>query len=100
MADPNTHSSIKNVAIVSSTTVLSRLLGLVREIVFFIAFGVSDVGGTFILAFTLPNMFRKLLGEGALSSALVPVLANVYTQQGRGAMFHLFSCAFKKSFLY
>jgi putative peptidoglycan lipid II flippase len=52
---------------------MSRLLGLVRDVLFFTCFGVSAVGSAFILAFTIPNLFRRMLGEGTLSSAFIPV---------------------------
>ena len=56
---------------------LSRILGLVRDILFFATFGTSLFGEAFLLAFTLPNLFRRMLGEGTLSSAFIPVFANL-----------------------
>ena len=53
----------------------SRILGLFRDILFFSAFGASIFGEAFILAFTIPNLFRRMLGEGTLSSAFIPVYA-------------------------
>ncbi|MEC8649790.1 MAG: lipid II flippase MurJ, partial [Verrucomicrobiota bacterium] len=64
--------SLKNIAIVSGSTVGSRLLGLVRDAMIFASLGSSIWSSAFILAFTLPNLFRRLFGEGALTSALVP----------------------------
>ncbi len=63
----------KNISLVSGLTVLSRLLGLLRDVLFFTCFGVSLIGDAFILAFTIPNLFRRMLGEGTLSSAFIPV---------------------------
>ena len=63
----------KNISLVSGLTVLSRLLGLLRDVLFFTCFGVSLIGDAFILAFTIPNVFRRMLGEGTLSSAFIPV---------------------------
>ena len=63
----------KNISMVSGLTVLSRLLGLLRDVLFFTCFGVSLIGDAFILAFTIPNLFRRMLGEGTLSSAFIPV---------------------------
>ena len=56
---------------------LSRILGLLRDILFFATFGTSLFGEAFLLAFTLPNLFRRMLGEGTLSSAFIPVFANL-----------------------
>ena len=56
---------------------LSRILGLIRDILFFATFGASLFGEAFLLAFTLPNLFRRMLGEGTLSSAFIPVFANL-----------------------
>lgn len=64
---------VKKVSVVSSLTILSRMLGLLRDILFFSCFGVSPIGSAFILAFSIPNLFRRMLGEGTLSSAFIPV---------------------------
>lgn len=53
----------------------SRVLGLFRDQLVAAFFGTSPVAGAFILAFQIPNLFRRLLGEGALTAALVPVMA-------------------------
>jgi len=57
---------------ISALTLLSRILGLVRDRLMAQAFGASWVQGTFLLAWMIPNLMRRLLGEGALSAALVP----------------------------
>lgn len=57
---------------ISALTLVSRVLGLVRDRLMAQAFGASWVQGTFLLAWTFPNLMRRLLGEGALSAALVP----------------------------
>ena len=64
-----------SVSLVSGFTILSRVLGLLRDMLFFACFGGSYVGGAFVLAFTLPNLFRRMLGEGTLSSAFIPVFS-------------------------
>ena len=64
---------IGRLSLVSSLTLLSRFLGLGRDILFFGCFGASLLGEAFILAFTFPNLFRRMLGEGTLSSAFIPV---------------------------
>ncbi len=64
---------LKNTAVVAVFTALSRVLGLVREMLQarFIGAGVEQ--SAFTLAFALPNMARKLFGEGALTAAFVPI---------------------------
>lgn len=83
--------NLKNIAIVSLSTVGSRILGLLRDILIFAALGTSLWNSAFILAFTLPNLFRRLLGEGALTSAVVPVFSTVLEQEGREGAFRFFN---------
>ncbi|MGB0744098.1 MAG: lipid II flippase MurJ, partial [Opitutales bacterium] len=83
--------NFRNIAVVSLSTVGSRVLGLVRDILIFAALGTSIWNSAFILAFTLPNLFRRLLGEGALTSAVVPVFTDVLKSQGREAAFQFFT---------
>jgi putative peptidoglycan lipid II flippase len=74
---------IKNIAVVSLSTVGSRVLGLLRDSLIFAALGTGVWHSAFILAFTLPNLFRRLLGEGALTSAVVPIFSAVLVREGR-----------------
>lgn len=67
---------IKNILTVGVSTLGSRILGLVRDILTFSILGTSLYASAFVFAFRLPNLFRRLLGEGALSSALVPTLSD------------------------
>ncbi len=60
---------------ISVFTLLSRILGLVRDRLMAQTLGAGWVQGTFLLAWTLPNLMRRLLGEGALSASLVPAYA-------------------------
>ncbi len=64
-----------NMAKTASWTMVSRVLGLVRDEVTAAFFGAGAVGAAFLFAFQIPNLFRRLLGEGALTAAAVPVLA-------------------------
>lgn len=66
---------LRSTAVVSSMTLLSRILGLVRDIVFARAFGASLVMDAFFVAFKIPNIFRRFFAEGAFSQAFVPVFA-------------------------
>lgn len=62
---------------ISAITLLSRVLGLVRDRLMAQTLGASWVQGTFLLAWMLPNLMRRLLGEGALSASLVPRYARL-----------------------
>ncbi|MCB1692578.1 MAG: murein biosynthesis integral membrane protein MurJ [Pseudomonadales bacterium] len=66
---------LRSTGIVSAMTMLSRILGLVRDMVVAYYFGASAGADAFFLAFRIPNFFRRLFGEGAFSQAFVPVLA-------------------------
>lgn len=68
---------LKSIGIMSIITMLSRILGLVREIVRATLLGTSWLSDAYILAFSLPNLFRRLSAEGAMLNAFVPVLAEV-----------------------
>lgn len=70
-------------------TLASRLLGLVRDVLLFASLGTGPLNSAFILAFTLPNLFRRLLGEGALTSSSIPVLAGSLERGGTGEAFRL-----------
>ena len=67
--------SLRQISSLAFSTTGSRVLGLVRDATFFSYFGTSLIGSAFIMAFTIPNLFRRLLGEGALSSAFLPVFS-------------------------
>ena len=73
-------SLANNISLVSGLTIASRFLGLLRDVLFFTCFGVSAIGDAFILAFTIPNLFRRMLGEGTLSSAFIPVYSEIKTK--------------------
>ena len=64
---------LKNTAVVGAMTALSRVLGLVREMFQSRLIGAGVEQSAFTLAFAIPNMMRKLFGEGALTAAFVPV---------------------------
>ena len=64
---------LKNTAVVGAMTALSRVLGLVREMLQSRFIGAGWEQSAFTLAFAIPNMARKLFGEGALTAAFVPI---------------------------
>jgi putative peptidoglycan lipid II flippase len=68
---------------IGAATLASRVLGFVRDMVVALAFGAGPVTDAFFVAFRIPNMLRRLLGEGALSTALVPVFTEYATTRAR-----------------
>jgi len=66
---------LRSTSVVGAMTLLSRVLGLVRDVVFARMFGASIVMDAFFVAFKIPNIFRRFFAEGAFSQAFVPVLA-------------------------
>lgn len=64
---------LKSSGAIALATLISRLLGMVREMVYYSFMGVGWVNDAFVLAFTIPNLFRRLLGEGALTAAFIPI---------------------------
>ena len=75
-------SLFKAASTVSLLTLVSRITGLVRELLMASVFGVSAMTDAFNVAFRIPNLFRRVLGEGAFSQAFVPVLAATRAQEG------------------
>jgi putative peptidoglycan lipid II flippase len=67
--------------IVSAMTLLSRILGLVRDMVLLNVFGAGGLMDAFLVAFKIPNFFRRLLAEGAFSQAFIPVLTDYKTKK-------------------
>jgi putative peptidoglycan lipid II flippase len=71
----------KSTAIVSSMTLISRIMGFVRDMLIANLFGVSAATDAFFVAFKIPNFLRRLFAEGAFAHAFVPVLMD-YKQTG------------------
>lgn len=76
----------RSTLIVSAMTMLSRVLGLVRDMVLMNAFGADKMMDAFLVAFKIPNFLRRLFAEGAFAQAFVPVLSEYKTQQGDAAV--------------
>ena len=73
---------LKTLATVSGMTLLSRMLGFVRDFVIAHAFGAGMATDAFFVAFRLPNLLRRLFAEGAFSQAFVPILAEYKNRRG------------------
>jgi len=64
---------LKSSSAMAAATLFSRLLGMVREMAYMAFMNVGWVNDAFQYAFTIPNLFRRLLGEGALTAAFIPI---------------------------
>jgi len=76
---------LKALAAVSSLTLLSRILGFVRDTVIARSFGAGFYTDAFFVAFKIPNLLRRLFAEGAFSQAFVPVLGEYKNRHGEEA---------------
>jgi putative peptidoglycan lipid II flippase len=75
-------SLLKSASTISLLTLVSRIAGLIRDQLFAATFGATALTDAFYVAFRIPNLFRRLFGEGAFSQAFVPVLAASKAQHG------------------
>jgi putative peptidoglycan lipid II flippase len=73
---------LRTLATVSGLTLLSRILGFVRDFVIARTFGAGMLTDAFFVAFRLPNLLRRLFAEGAFSQAFVPILAEYRNRRG------------------
>lgn len=69
-------------------TLLSRVLGMAREVLYADFMGDKAVAGAFKMAFQIPNLFRRLLGEGALTAAFIPIFKEKERIAGEKEMWH------------
>lgn len=72
----------KAAGVLGSATMLSRIMGMVRDMVVARYFGAGLATDAFVAAFQIPNMLRRFFAEGALTSAFVPIFSSVLTQKG------------------
>jgi putative peptidoglycan lipid II flippase len=79
----STRSFIAHAKLVAMFTFFSRVLGLIREIIAANFFGAGVVWSAFTVAFMIPNLFRRLFGEGALSAAFIPLYAQAIRREGQ-----------------
>jgi putative peptidoglycan lipid II flippase len=76
-------SLARNYATVGTATLMSRLTGFVRDVMIAAVLGSSAVADAYIAAFLLPNLFRRVLSEGAFNAAFVPIYARRQAAEGR-----------------
>src|SRR5687767_15614253 len=75
---------LRVLATVSSLTMVSRVLGFVRDALIARVFGAGLMTDAFVVAFKIPNLLRRLFAEGAFSQAFVPILSEYKNQRGEG----------------
>lgn len=68
---------LKSTAVVSVMTLVSRVIGLVRDVVMANVFGAGSLSDVFFVAFRIPNFLRRIFGEGAFSQAFIPVFSEL-----------------------
>lgn len=95
VADSSSGSVLGAASAIGVATLLSRVLGLVREQVFAILFGAGNMTDAFNLAFRVPNLLRNLFAEGAMSAALVPTFTRARQERGIRAGWRLAGLVFR-----
>lgn len=90
----NKKSILKKAAQVSGSTMLSRVFGIIRELMLANFLGVGVMSDAFIIAFKLPNSLRKIFAEGALSAAMVPSVVQTLRQKNIKSVNKLTTLAF------
>jgi putative peptidoglycan lipid II flippase len=78
------HGFLRNTTIVGLLTLLSRITGVIRDMVYLITFGAGPLMDAFLVAFKIPNFMRRLTAEGAFSQAFVPVISEYKVQKSQG----------------
>lgn len=74
---------VRVAGVIGAATLASRLLGFLRDVVVAYAFGAGPITDAFFVAFRVPNLLRRLLAEGALSTAFIPVFTEFLTLRSR-----------------
>src|SRR5260221_13113343 len=77
---------LKSSGAMAAATMTSRVLGMAREMVYAGFMGNTWVASAFQLAFQVPNLFRRLLGEGALTAAFIPIFKKKEVHEGEAEM--------------
>lgn len=76
---------LRSLMTISGFTLMSRVLGVARDVLIARFLGTGVVADAFFAAFRFPNMFRRIFGEGAFNSAFVPMFGKRVTQDGRNS---------------
>ncbi len=84
----------KIISIVGSLTFFSRILGYIRDLLIARVIGAGMISDCFFVAFKLPNLFRRIFGEGAMNAAFIPLVSGVRTRSGKKDADRFFSNIF------
>ena len=84
----------KAAGVMSFATLISRILGYVKDMILAGFFGASGLSDTFFAAFRIPNLLRELFAEGSMSSAFIPVLSEYQQKKGEEEAKQLVTIAF------
>lgn len=90
-------ASYVHMLVTAAGTAGSRVLGLFRDQLTAGFFGTGAVASAFILAFQIPNLFRRLLGEGALTTALMPAMTQEQKRGGNPCAFRFLNCVISRT---
>lgn len=85
MAHTVTHRRqiLKSASIISAVTIISRILGYVRDQRLTLLLGTTGVADAFILAYRIPNILRRLVGEGSMTASFIPVFSDTMRNRSR-----------------
>ncbi|WP_439107225.1 murein biosynthesis integral membrane protein MurJ [Congregibacter sp.] len=86
LTEKNRPGLLRSSAVVGTMTMLSRVLGLARDVILAAVIGASANADAFFIAFKIPNFLRRLFAEGAFAQAFVPVLAECREEGGQAAV--------------
>ena len=91
---------LKIISILGSLTFLSRILGYLRDLLIAKIIGAGLVSDAFFISFKLPNLFRRLFGEGAMNSAFIPVISGIKSKFGKNKSDEFFSLIFSSLLIF
>ena len=91
---------IKGFAQLASLTFLSRITGFVRDIFIASFLGAGILSDIFLIAFKLPNLFRRITAEGALTSALLPMYVKLIEEKNKAFAIKFYKTIAVKVFIY
>src|SRR5277367_5986131 len=85
---------LKKTVQVGGSTLISRFLGIIREVLMVRYLGASGLSDAFLTAYKIPNSLRKIFAEGALSAAFIPTVVSTIKNNNKDAIAGLMSLAF------
>ncbi|MHB1661280.1 MAG: murein biosynthesis integral membrane protein MurJ [bacterium] len=92
------HEIVRNLSVVSFFTLISRILGLLRDVCIAYFFGAGMATDAFFVAFRIPNLFRRLFGEGGISASFIPVYSESLSKNHKNDADDLFKTVFTALF--